>query len=518
MKTDNSANRTLAIWAIALMLYTGLFFAIPINLATADLGRHIANGQLLMQGVTEVLFTNHYSYTEPAHPFTNHHWASGVVFHLVNTLAGFTGLSLLYVLLSVGCLLLMVKATSVRVPTSWAILVATVTVPLFAYRVEVRPEGFSYLLLAVYYLILVRYRDGRSSFHQLLIILLPLQILWVNLHIFFFLGLGTVAVFTMDALLIRRDNIQSRQLSMMLVSMVVVSLVNPHFHKGLLAPLTIFNNYGYMVVENQTVFFLQERFKSPQFVNLEIFALIAVACTVWAAWRGHLKTMFVESLMVAGFAVLSFMAVRGIPLFAMFFIPFFATTLHHFSHEWRLKMREGVLRSLPIAGIALCLIFTLMKGTYPSANKGYNALGTFKGVEASGRFLQKADIPGQVFNNYDIGSYLIYFLHDHTRVFVDNRPEAYSVAFFDSIYKPMQENDQFFKAQVGRYGINIICFYRHDATPWAQPFLIRRTQDPEWVPIFVDDVSLILIRNIEENRPWIERYALPKEMFRSVPG
>jgi hypothetical protein len=34
-----------------------------------------------------------------------------------------------------------------------------------------------------------------------------------------------------------------------------------------------------------------------------------------------------------------------------------------------------------------------MKGSYASANKGYNALGTFEGVETSGKFLQRAEIP-----------------------------------------------------------------------------------------------------------------------------
>jgi hypothetical protein len=518
MKSSAPTDRVLLIWVALLALYTGIFFAIPINLATADLGRHITNGALFLQGVTDVLYTNFYSFTEPNHPFTNHHWGSGVLMHLVHTAIGFKGLSLLYVLLSVAGLLTMVRATAISVPARWAMLVATLTVPLFAYRTEVRPEGFSYLLMAGYFLLLSKHRAGTIDFRRLLLWMLPLQLLWVNLHIFFFFGFGLVGAFLLDALLLRRDMPKVRQLGVLLAGTVAVSVINPHFYRGLLAPLTIFDEYGYMIVENQTVFFLQERFGNPQFVHLEILAVFAFGATVWSIARGFWRQMLPELLLSIGFLALSFMAVRGIPMFAMFSIPLFARVLSSLTDDLHFKTRETLGRLVPVAGIALCGIFVAMPGTYASANKGYNALGVFDGVETSGRFLQKAGIPGRIFNNYDIGSYLVYYLADSASVFVDNRPEAYSVAFFDSIYKPMQEDDAVFREMTQRYDLNVICFYRHDETPWAQPFLIRRTQDPDWVPILVDDVSLILIRNLPSNLPWIERYALPREMFRSVPN
>lgn len=518
MKSPTPTDRVLWVWVVLLALYTGFFFAVPINLSTADLGRHLTNGALLSDGVTEVLHTNYYSFTEPAHPFTNHHWGSGVLMHLVHAAAGFKGLSLLYILLSVAALLTMVCATAVSVPARWALLVATLTVPLFAYRTEVRPEGFSYLLLCIYYLLMCRYRSDRLPYRSLMLWMLSLQLLWVNLHIFFFLGLGLVGVFLADALLLKRDMPKVRQLGTLLAAMVAVSLVNPHFHRGLLAPLTIFDEYGYMIVENQTVFFLQERFGNPQFIHLEILSVFAIGAVVWAIARGLWRQMLPELLLSIGFLALSFMAVRGIPMFALFSIPLFARVLSGLTDDLHFKTRETLARLMPVVGIALCAMFMFLPGTYASANKGYNGLGLFDGVETSGRFLQKAGIPGRIFNNYDIGSYLIHYLRDSACVFVDNRPEAYSVAFFDSIYRPMQEDDAVFRQMTERYQINVICFYRHDETPWAQPFLIRRTQDPEWVPILVDEVSIILIRNRPANRPWIERYALPREMFKSVPN
>jgi len=48
--------------------------ATPINLATADLGRHLKNGELLLSGNLDLLYKNYYSYTDPDYAFINHHW------------------------------------------------------------------------------------------------------------------------------------------------------------------------------------------------------------------------------------------------------------------------------------------------------------------------------------------------------------------------------------------------------------------------------------------------------------
>jgi hypothetical protein len=76
---------------LLLVLY-GYLLAQKINLATADLGRHLKNGELFFKEQT-IPKTNLYSYTYPNYPFVNHHWGSGVIFYLVKIIFGFRGLS-----------------------------------------------------------------------------------------------------------------------------------------------------------------------------------------------------------------------------------------------------------------------------------------------------------------------------------------------------------------------------------------------------------------------------------------
>jgi hypothetical protein len=501
---------------ISVLSYAAFFFAQPINLATADLGRHIVNGELVTHGVKAILSTNYYSFTEPAQPFINHHWASGVVFYLVHDLFGFKGLSVLYILLSLTALLLMVQGSKDRFGQTLPLLAAILVIPLFAYRVEVRPEGFSYVLLALYYYLFVRFRSGNLQVKWLLPMLISAQILWVNLHIFFFFGLAIAACFALDALLNSRAALKHHV--MILVSLLAASLLNPHTYKGLLAPLTIFKEYGYMVAENQSVTFMLERFGSPQLVQFEVSAVVALVLIIFMVWKGLWKNLVAEILLVIAFGVLSAIAVRGIPLFAIFLIPLFSALSFHVISKLNFKTKELWNSMLPWIGSAFCLLFIMVPNSYVSARKGYEGLGLIEGIDGCGKFLRAQQIPGRIFNNYDFGGYLIYHLHDRQKVFVDNRPEAYTVAFFDSIYKPMQEDDAIWRTKSEEYGINVIVFYRLDNTPWAQPFLIRRTQDPDWVAIYVDEVSLVLVKNRSENERLIRDFAKPRSMFQGVPN
>ena len=79
----------------------------------------------------------------------------------------------------------------------------------------------------------------------------------------------------------------------------------------------------------------------------------------------------------------------------------------------------------------------------------------------------------------------------------------------------MQKDESAWQKAQQRFGFNSIFFYRHDMTPYAQPFLIKRIKDPEWVPVYVDNYSIILLKDNRKNQQLIERFELPKEMFQS---
>lgn len=139
--------------------------------------------------------------------------------------------------------------------------------------------------------------------------------------------------------------------------------------------------------------------------------------------------------------------------------------------------------------------------------------GLYPNNLASADFFKEQKIEGPIFNNYNIGGYLIYNLYPDHRVFVDNRPEAYSVEFFLKVLEPMQSSQSFWEKTEEKYGFNAIYFHRGDKTTWGQPFLIKRIEDSTWTPVFVDDHTLILLKNNEKNKEVIDKFELPKDTF-----
>ena len=509
-------------------VYLFTFYALPVNLVVTDLGRHIANGMNVIAGNWDVLYTNFYSYTQPEHGFINHHWATGVAFYLVHQLVGFTGLHLLYILtmlLAAALIIFSLPTPDRRV----GMAVAIILTPLLAYRTEIRPEGFSYLLMAISYFSLTRFTQDKWSFRKIMLILFPIQILWVNLHIFWIMGPAFAGLFLFHATVVG-DKLKVRPLILLSIVLVVCSFVNPFGINGVMAPFNILNEYGYMVAENQSLMFMYQRTGGTDLLFFAVIGFFSVMGGVWLTIKNRWKENLVPILLSLGFFGLGIFVIRGIALFAFMSIPLFVVVITGLINTHFLQT-EKMVRTFIIGGACMMVVvgfFTRnsMIGPlryYQIEEKGkvsqkfHNKLGLQKGIHGSVDFFKKAKLPGPIFNNYDIGSFLIYGLPDQ-RVFVDNRPEAYSVPFFKEIYQPMQEDPAVWETMSIRYGIQSIFFNRHDNTPWGQDFLIRVVKDPNWVPIYVDAMTIILLKNTPENLVWIDQYRLPDSMFGAKPN
>src|SRR3990167_830846 len=148
-------NKTLAqvVITLVLLLVYGALVTQKINLHTADLGRHIKNGEI---AITQRMIpqTNYYSHTYPDFPFLNHHWVTGVVFFLIWKVAGFAGLSVFFSLISIATLGFFFYLAKKYANFELAVLATVVMLPVITSRVEIRPEAISYLFVALFFWIL----------------------------------------------------------------------------------------------------------------------------------------------------------------------------------------------------------------------------------------------------------------------------------------------------------------------------------------------------------------------------
>ncbi len=504
-------------WLIVLLLIlVGLLCLKPIQLATADLGRHLVNGQQIIESglSSQILAFNVYSYTYPDYVVSNHHWLFGVISFVVHQIGGFRALSWMGAILVILATFLGYQTSRAQSGVGQSLLSLFLLIPLLTYRTEIRPELFSMVFLALSLFLLSLHQQKKLRWRWLMPALILIQLLWVNTHIFFIFGLGLPLVYGLCS----AKGERLRWISL-IISLVVVSLVNPHGVAGLLAPLTIFQTYEYQIIENQTIWFMLSRFAQPVYFYALItfvWALVGTGLqmTMWCKLRrfDFVKQQLPIVILSLIFISVNLRVVRLLPFTGLVLIPLLAKTLPA-KKLWSWVKNRDQATTLSLGLPLVLIIVTLLIATglfFP--NFSQVGAGLSPENHSAIAFLQ-TQVPGPIFNNYDIGGMLIYALYPRLSVYTDNRPEAYPAGFFPNDYVQPQTDRDRWLALLAQYDFQSIIFYRHDATPWGQPFLIERITEDDWQPVYVDSSIVILARNSPANHELIKAYGLPKSMF-----
>ncbi|MEX2090620.1 MAG: hypothetical protein WD989_00605 [Candidatus Paceibacterota bacterium] len=486
---------------IALILVFVFFASLlvhPIYSINQDIGRHLKSGQIIWE-TGDVYKTNLFSFTEPDHRFINHHWLSEVVFYWTNRLFNIEALIILKVVVLLTALALIFLAVK-NISSAWALILSALAgIAVFIERTDVRPEIFSYLFLSFFLFAIFRakyspegekwsrlpkavedprYRKAISGLYALPVV----QLFWSNMHIYFVLGPILMLFFLID---------QRKYLPIFLAT-GAATLVNPNFISGALYPLRILNSYGYTIAENQNIFFLRDYGISVG--NIQIFQLsvVMLAVSFFVAWRKHHRDLF-ELLTAGFFTIMAFLMLRNFGIYALAFIPIVALNLSTVLPLTTLDVVSPQRHRVSLY-VAISVVLALLIWNNVRADKF--SLAIPPGAAGGVKFIQDNNISGPVFNNFDVGSFLIWKTFPEQKVFVDGRPEAYSVDFFEKIYKPMQEDPVAWERYSKEYGINYVFFDHRDMTPWAKTFLNRISQDKRWPMVYSDEYVAIFLKRL----------------------
>ena len=394
---------------------------------------------------------------------------------------------------------------------------------------------FSYLFMGIVLWLLNKYSENKISSKKVFL-LVPIAIIWINFHIYFFFGLFLIGIFWVESLFEWLNSRKPEQLDKVKILGLIgilsfsVSFLNPAGAEGVFHPFKVYENYGYRVLEEQSIPFLDKVIKLPVLIYFKLALIVLIFS--WGYWayllihkylkrslsfsevlkniRGNRKVS--DLILSIIFAYLGWIMLRNFTISALFFLPVIASNLK----DLRLgEYTEGAYSKylvIPAATVLFIFLLVLSPAYWENRSSG---IGLLPEVERAGEFFKENNLKGPIFNNYDIGGYLIYELFPEEKVFVDNRPEVYPTDFFTKTYIPMQEGEQIWKQKLAEYNFNSIFFYRQDLTPWAQQFLITRIKDPEWAAVFVDNYNIIFLKRNEQNVELIKKYELPKNIFKT---
>lgn len=434
-----------------------------------DLGKQIKMGEVIFT-TGQIPKTNLFSYTHPDYPNVEVEWLSELTFYLVTKAGGVGALSNFAVLIFSLTFFIPIFSLVRQNKNLLAIFaVALLQIGILLQRAYIRPEMFSFLFLVIYVFLLTNFRRKFSYW----ICLLPLlQILWVNIHLYYIVGWGVIAAYTFEQFIFKK----SKLLLFVFMAATLANLVNPNGLKGALLPFYVFQNYAPVVSENVNIFKTQfaggaqaVTLISDYFFEISLiilfFGLILRKSRQWADW-----------LLVAGFGAIGILAVRTVPLLLFANFALLVETVRH----------KFITVAFIVTGF-LAIVFAWRE--YKSVYIGSAIYGNGPAVD----FIIKNNLKGPIFNNYDTGEYLEYRLYPQERIFIDQRPEAYPPGFMREYITIQSSDDEFAKA-VDKYRFNLVFFTHTDTNQVATNFLKNMFANPEWTPVYLDDWTVIFLR------------------------
>ncbi len=502
---SSSKQLSVAAWAAIAACAIVLLLLSCTDIIDADLGRHIAVGRLLLSdfgsvrhltmGQAPEILKQAYSY-----------WLYQIAIAETYDRIGPSGIVLLRAILLIAAFAAaLLLARRLRAPI-WAIASGFLIALLISQeRFLDRPELFSFLAWIAALWILLRRRSTRSEW-----LLVPLQLVWVNTHIWFGLLPALFVAFAIGDRLDRRGDL--RRDAKILAALILATFAGP-------AGLASWRSQLYLVQ------FLGKNYSLP-FQIAEMMSPFSGYEAGFAVWAFRIALPIVLAIVLIArrrlgwgaifamllTAVLAARARRAMPLFALTSAALLPVALAVVTE----RLRPGISRIL--AGtLAVATLAVGIAGIWGLASNrlflwqdqdrrialGFNQ--AFAGLDAA-RFLREEKVQGPIFHHplaagaivLENGTRLLPFL-DARWVGTPETIEAYQsirTANEGNIAAIWQKLDR-----VRRFQTVVLDFYE-------MPALLRylSIDNPEWATVHVDLTAVVLCRRNGLNAAVLNRW------------
>jgi len=340
-----------------------------------------------------------------------------------------------------------------------------------------------------------------------------MMLLWVNLHGGFIAGFLFMGIFLSGYFLgFLGSNSEKRyefaikwkQLSLICAASILVACVNPFGAHAFLVPFRLVSETFLMDHVSEFLSPNFHGFAPYRYLLLFLIGMLGISKT---------RLNFTELVLTLLFTSMSLYSARYIPLCAIVYAPILS------------KHGDILIQQYKGRGSRLLQQRSSVYGKIDASAKGYViplvVLVVFAGL-AAGKipvwftekkaptaaidFLRANPLRGNMFNNDEIGDYVIYWLYPRYKVFMDGRSDMYGEPIIKEYYKVVHIEPGW-KDVLDKYDINYIFFY-------TDSVLARHlSTDAGWKSIYSDNVAGIFLRNTPENAKAIARFAPGGSVF-----
>ena len=501
------------------------------TVSDSDMGWHLATGRWVIEH-HQIPRTDVLSFTSAGKEWTYPPFA-GVLLYLIYSAFGYAGLSWFCAL---ACLA--VVAYLVRRGDLSSALLAMLAVESIATRTAARADLFTTVLFALTLGELWAYHRGLRS----RVWLLPVfMLLWVNLHPGFIAGIAVMGAYLLieisDLLSAERRQavlLRLRRAWPYLLAGVAATLVNPWGARIYAASLSLAGAAGSTPGKINSNIAIGEFMSVPLSAHL-LYQLIDVRHALFGFTWLVLLAVVVASLLFfskrqfgAGLIVLfalyaALNHVRYSALFAISVVTLGAGVLEallaNASAPSAQKKSGPLLRVPTSAAILLTAVFcaiALLQIVDLASNRTYVVFNPdlrFGAGEASWFPARAADLirsqllPRNIFEDFELGGYEAWSLGPQYPDFIDGRGDRLSGDLWIEQFNLYSEDpdSQAWQKEAERWNLNVLLVATANLRGLRNIDPYKFCQSTLWRPIYMDDVSLVFLRNTPENSSWINR-------------
>ena len=299
---------------------------------------------------------------------------------------------------------------------------------------------------------------------------------------------------------VNKEEEQAEVLLKLFFLLLGMCLINPSGINGFLMPFHIDKAYTYPVIDEYSVLDLL-KLKILRFRSVLLYFLTAsgmlMAGLFFLLRREGIKKNILSVTVALLLSVVALKAERLIGLFSYFWIPL---SIHVYG-RWMQSETAKVRKNIEIMLVVLGIIVSFSVNFNWSQGHGF---GIIPGTNDAAEFFKREKISGPIFNDYDIGGYLIFHLSPQYQLFVDDREEAFPEDFLKRTYLEMQINEGLWHQLDQKYHFNVI-FITPEISINNFRFIMHRFEDPLWAPVFLKVKAIILLKRNVQNAQIIRR-------------
>lgn len=495
-------------YLIFFIIISSLISLIFINLLPpdTDMYTHVKLGEIIAH--YGILHYDVFSQSASQIPWTSSEWLFEVCLYLFTNIFGFNSFSVFIMLVALAQVLVLdlILRRVFAVSKFFSLLLTSFYLLIGFYYLTARPQIFSMgFFLSDIFILLLYIRKNKNFLY----VLLPITYLWTNSHAsalfspLLCFGYLVIALFTY--IVEKKDRIKEITKVKMLGLYTFLTFV-----------VTILPPLGFTQYQEVIQLTMKEGAIDSHFIS-EYQPLIALP-----------QEFFVYSLII-GIPIFIFLLVIlkkkqvlqnlwSVPIFAFMFFGYSAQRDTYYGYGATILILGWLISQVAwfhvvvwkkwATAVLIVLCFILGISILQERIKTVPPFYPINAVQ----YIQKEDIKGNMFNQFEYGGYLAYYLYPAHKIFIDGRTDAYiccQLPDYYLLYKNSSLPNDSFRPLLNevfkKYDISYVVLVT-DQDSFASKISSILLTDPDWNLVWWDDSSEIFVKNDGKNTKLLKEF------------